>query len=70
MVIRALIKGDYEVARKNLASTIHIQEKRLLTSTRAGDYFIIPDNPMNLRQRAYMMNGGVYTAIYEIYDAG
>lgn len=69
--LRALIKGDYETAKKNLASTVRIQEKKLLTSTSAGDYeFIIPDKPMNLRQRAYMMNGSIYTSIYEIYDAG
>lgn len=71
--ISALIKGDYELAKKNLAPTMRIQEKRLLSSTSYGDNeFIIPDTPMNLRERAYMMNdnGSIYTAIYEIYDAG
>lgn len=71
--ISALIKGDYELAKKNLASTMRIQEKRLLSSTSYGDNeFIIPDTPMNLRERAYMMNdnSSIYTAIYEIYDAG
>lgn len=71
--IRSLIKGNYELAKKNLAATIRIQEKRLLSSTSYGDNeFIIPDKPMNLRERAYMMNsnGSIYTAIYEIYDAG
>lgn len=71
--IRALIQADYELAKKNLASTMRIQEKRLLSSTSYGDNeFVIPDKPMNLRERAYMMNsdGSIYTAIYEIFEAG
>lgn len=69
--LRALIKGDYELAKQSLASTIRFKDKKLLASTGQVDYeFIIPEKPMNLRQRTYMMNGGEYTAIYEIFDAG
>ncbi|TGE32091.1 hypothetical protein [Desulfosporosinus sp. Sb-LF] len=71
ITLRSLTKGDYESAQKNLAPTIHIKDKKMITSSNAGDYeFIIPDKPMNLRQRAFMKNGGNYSAIYEMYDAG
>ena len=69
--LRALIKGDYKVVQPNLAPTMRIDNKKLITKTSTGDYdFVIPDKLMNLRQRAFMMNNGNYTAIYEIYDSG
>lgn len=69
--LRALIKGDFNVAQQNMAPTMRIENKKLITNTSVGDYeFVIPDNLMNLRQRAYMINDGKYIAIYEIYDAG
>lgn len=71
ITLRSLIKGDYESVQNKLAPTIHIKDKKLITRSTAGNYeFIIPDKPMNLRQRAFMKNGGSYSAIYEIYDAG
>lgn len=69
--LRALIKGDYKVAQQNIAPTMRIENKKLITKTSVGDYeFVIPDKLMDLRQRAFMMNNGNYTAIYEIYDSG
>ncbi|AFM39280.1 hypothetical protein Desaci_0206 [Desulfosporosinus acidiphilus SJ4] len=69
--LTALIKGDYQTAEKNLAPSMRIQDKKLITKTGSVDYeFIIPDRPMNLRQRTYLRNGDNYTAVYEIYDAG
>lgn len=67
----ALIKGDFQVAQQSIAPNMRIENKKLITTTSVGDYeFVIPDNKMNLRQRAFMMNEGNYTAIYAIYDAG
>lgn len=69
--LRALIQGNFEVAQQNLAPTVRIENKELVTRSSVGEYeFIIPDKLMNLRQRAFMMNEDHYTAIYEIYDSG
>jgi outer membrane murein-binding lipoprotein Lpp len=69
--LRALIKGDFAVAQRNLAMNMRIESKKLITKTSVGEIeFIIPDKLMNLRQRAFMMNEGNYSAIYEIYDSG
>jgi hypothetical protein len=67
----ALIKGDFNVVKQNIAPTMRIENKKLITNTSVGDFeFVIPDELMNLRQRAFFKNENNYIAIYEIYDAG
>ncbi|AHF07386.1 hypothetical protein [Desulfitobacterium metallireducens] len=70
--LSALIKGDYEVAQKNMDSNIRIENKKVITKAGVGRFeFIIPDKSMRLRQRTFMKDDkDNYTSIYEIYDAG
>lgn len=71
-LINSLIRGDYDWAQKNIASNVKISDKKLISSTTKGEEFefVIPDRPMNLRQRAYIMQNGNYFTIYEISDSG
>lgn len=71
LVLRTLIRGDYESAKQYLATKVIVSERKVIFKTEGTEYeFIIPERPMNLRQRAYMKQGNSYGAIYEIYDAG
>lgn len=70
-ILDSLIKGDYVLAKQNLAKNVRISGKKILSELDGVENeFIIPDRRMNLRQRAYMLKDGKYMAIYEIFDEG
>jgi hypothetical protein len=70
-ILGSLIKGDSVFAKENFAPNVKISDKKLISELNGIESeFLIPDRTMKLRQRAYMLQGDKYMAIYEIYDAG
>jgi hypothetical protein len=69
--LNALIQGDTTTALEGFTSTVEVKDGKLTSLYGKGTVeFIIPERPMNLRQRAFWQEADVYNAIYEIHDSG
>jgi hypothetical protein len=71
LILRTLIRGDYEYVKQYLAENVQSADGKVVFEIESREFeFIIPEKPMNLRQRAYMKQGNSFSTIYEIIDSG
>lgn len=69
--LNALIRGEQSVVTEAFTPSVEIEDGIITSLYGKGTVeFIIPGEPMNLRQRAFWQDGNTYSAIYEIFDAG
>ncbi|SCZ81692.1 hypothetical protein [Acidaminobacter hydrogenoformans] len=69
--LNALIRGENSAVTEAFTPSVEIEDGVITSLYGKGTVeFIIPEQPMNLRQRAFWQDGNTYNAIYEIYNSG
>jgi hypothetical protein len=69
--LNALIRGDTATALESFTPSVTVKDSTLTSLYSKGTVeFLIPQRPMNLRQRAFWQDGDSFNAIYEIHDSG
>jgi len=69
--LNALVRGEHAAALESFTSSVEVKDGSVVSLYGKGTVeFVIPERPMNLRQRAFWQDGDSYNAIYEIFDAG